>query len=214
MKKTIILCLAIICLGLVSCGGDKSEKETKIEITTDLGVITLKLYNDTPKHRDNFIALVKEGWYEGSPFHRVINEFMIQGGGNANGTDDKDYTVDAEIINLENHFHKKGALAAARMGDNVNPLRESSACQFYIVHGRTFVENELIMFEARTGQVYSDQRKEVYKTLGGAPHLDGAYTVFGEVISGLDVIDKIAAVETNMGDKPLQEIKMSIKIID
>lgn len=212
MKKIIIFCLAVISLVLVSCGGGQSEKETKIEITTDYGVIVLKLYNDTPKHRDNFIALVKEGWYEGSPFHRVINEFMIQGGGNANGTDDKDYTVDEEI--LANRFHKKGALAAARQGDHVNPLMESSACQFYIVQGRPFADNELIMFEARTGHVFPEEHKEVYRTIGGTPHLDGAYTVFGEVISGLEVVDKIAMVETSMEDKPLQDLKMSIKIID
>lgn len=212
MKKIIILCMALMCLGLVSCSSDTSEKETQIEITTDYGVITLKLYNETPKHRDNFIALIEEGWYEGSPFHRVINEFMIQGGGHANGTDDKDYTVDAEIV--PELFHKKGALAAARMGDNVNPLRESSACQFYIVQGRPFAENELIMFEARTGHVFPEAHKEVYKTLGGTPHLDGAYTVFGEVISGLEVVDQIAAVSTDMADKPLENVSMSIKIID
>ena len=214
MKKLIILCLALMSLPLVSCGGDSnnSEKEVLIELTTDHGVIVLKLYNETPKHRDNFIALVKEGWYEGSPFHRIINEFMIQGGGNADGTEDKDYTVDAEI--LPQLFHKKGALAAARMGDHVNPLRASSASQFYIVHGRVFAENELIMFEARTGNVFTEEQKEIYKTIGGTPHLDGAYTVFGEVVSGLDVVDKIAAVKTAMGDKPVEDLKMSIKIIE
>lgn len=214
MKKLFILCFAVVSLVLISCSSESntSEKETKIELTTDYGVIVLKLYNDTPKHRDNFIALVKEGWYEGSPFHRIIHEFMIQGGGNADGTEDKDYKIDAEI--LPHHFHKKGALAAARMSDHVNPLRESSASQFYIVHGRTFAENELIMFEARTGNVFTDEQKEIYKTIGGTPHLDGEYTVFGEVVSGLEVVDKIAAVKTAKGDKPVEDLKMSIKIIE
>ncbi|MBC36174.1 MAG: peptidylprolyl isomerase [Bacteroidetes bacterium] len=212
MRKLIILFIAALCLGMYSCGSDTQTNETKVEISTEFGNIVLVLYNETPKHRDNFIALIEEGWYEGSPFHRVINEFMIQGGGSADGPDDKDYLIDAEIV--PELFHKKGALAAARMGDNVNPLKESSACQFYIVQGRTFAENELILFEARTGHIFPEEHKEVYKTLGGTPHLDGGYTVFGEVISGLEVVDLIAAVETNMADRPLRDVRMSIRIID
>ncbi len=188
------------------------KTETLVLIKTPMGDITAKLYNDTPKHRDNFIKLVKEGWYEGSPFHRVINNFMIQGGGNANGQQDPGYTIDAEI--LPQHFHKKGALAAARMGDNVNPERKSSGSQFYIVQGQKYDANNLAMSGSRNGISYTDEQKKTYSTLGGTPHLDGAYTVFGEVVSGFEVIDKIAAVQTGRMDRPVEEVTMSIEILE
>ncbi|MGE4541159.1 MAG: peptidylprolyl isomerase [Bacteroidales bacterium] len=188
------------------------KPETLVLIKTPMGDITAKLYNDTPKHRDNFIKLVNEGWYEGSPFHRVINNFMIQGGGNANGQQDPGYTIDAEI--LPQYFHKKGALAAARMGDNVNPQRKSSGSQFYIVQGQKYDANNLAMSSSRNGISYTDEQKNAYSTLGGTPHLDGAYTVFGEVVSGFEVIDKIAAVQTGRMDRPVEEVTMSIEILE
>ncbi len=151
------------------------EKETVVVIETNYGTIKAKLYNDTPLHRDNFIKLVNEGWYNGSPFHRVIKDFMIQGGQNADGRVDPGYTTPAEF--KENHFHKKGALCAARQGDQVNPKKASSGSQFYIVQG-----------------------------LGGTPHLDGDYTVFGEVTEGLEIVDKIAAVKTGYMDVPVEPV--------
>ena len=214
MKKLVGILMIFSVLILSSCGGQKkiSNENTEVKINTDYGDIILKLYDETPKHRDNFIKLIQDGWYNGSTFHRVINEFMIQGGGNSvEGGDDPDYTVEAEI--LPQLFHKKGVLAAARQGDNVNPLRASSSCQFYIVQGRKFNDSDFAAVEARTGRIIPEDQKEVYRTIGGTPHLDGAYTVFGEVIEGLDVVDKIAAVKTSRGDRPEKEIKMTIKII-
>lgn len=213
MKKLVGIFIILSAIILSSCGGEKktSNENTVIEISTDYGDIIIKLYDETPKHRDNFIKLVQEKWYNGSVFHRVINEFMIQGGGSADGGNDPDYRVDAEI--LPQFFHKKGALAAARQGDNVNPEKASSSCQFYIVHGRKFNDSDFAGVEARTGMPVPEAHKEIYRTIGGTPHLDGDYTVFGEVIEGLDVVDKIAAVQTGQGDRPVKEIKMKIKII-
>ncbi len=188
------------------------EKMTKFIIHTDYGDIKGVLYNDTPKHRDNFVKLVKEGWYDGSYFHRVIQDFMIQGGHNASGKVDPGYTVPAEI--MPGHFHKKGALAAARMGDNVNPDRESSGSQFYIVQGQVFNDATLDMLEQRTGSTFTDEQRKAYTTDGGTPHLDGSYTVFGQVADGFDVIDKIAAVKTGQMDRPVEDVKMTIEIID
>ncbi len=191
----------------------QTEKpETLIVIHTKFGDITAKLYNDTPKHRDNFIKLVKSGWYEDSPFHRVIKNFMIQGGGNKDGKTDPGYRIDAEI--LPNHFHKKGALAAARMGDNVNPQKKSSGSQFYIVQGQKVNDQYLDQVTAHTGHQFTKEQREIYKTVGGTPHLDGGYTVFGEVLDGFDVIDKIASVPTGRGDRPLEPVTMSIEILE
>jgi len=191
----------------------QTEKpEALIIIHTSYGNITAKLYNDTPIHRDNFIKLIKEGWYEGSPFHRVINGFMIQGGGNKNGKNDPGYTIEAEI--RPNHFHKKGALSAARMGDQVNPEKRSSGSQFYIVQGQKVNDQYLNSVTAQTGHQFSIEQKQAYKTIGGTPHLDGGYTVFGEVLDGYAVIDQIAAVKTAPGDKPVQELTMTIEILE
>jgi len=187
------------------------EKMVKFVITTDYGEIKGFLYNDTPKHRDNFVKLVEEGWYNGSIFHRVIKDFMIQGGQGASGKQDPGYTVPAEFIPA--HYHKKGALAAARMGDNVNPQRASSGSQFYIVQGQVFNDETLDMMEQRSGIKYTEDQRKAYTTVGGTPHLDGAYTVFGQIADGFDVIDKIAAVKTAPGDKPVEDVKMTIKII-
>jgi len=183
-----------------------------VVIHTSFGDMTAKLYNDTPKHRDNFIKLIKEGWYEGSPFHRVIKGFMIQGGSNKDGRQDPGYQIDAEI--LPNHFHKKGALSAARMGDQVNPMKKSSGSQFYIVQGQVIEDSYLNMVTARTGHQFTEEQKEVYKTIGGTPHLDGGYTVFGELLSGFDVLDKIAAVKTGRADVPVEAVTMTIEILE
>ena len=202
MKKLILAVLVL--LGLTCQAQKTTEKETVVVIETSIGTIKAKLYNDTPKHRDNFIKLINEGWYNGSPFHRVIKDFMIQGGQNADGRLDPGYTIPAEITS--NHFHKKGVLAAARMPDQVNPKKESSGSQFYIVQGKKYDENWLDMFENRTGKVFSARQRQAYQTVGGSPHLDGDYTVFGEVIEGLEVVDKIAAVKTGGQDVPITPV--------
>ncbi|MCR5040343.1 MAG: peptidylprolyl isomerase [Bacteroidales bacterium] len=202
MKK--MLLLALVLVGLTGYAQKTTEKETVVVIKTSMGTIKAKLYNDTPKHRDNFLKLVNEGWYNGSPFHRVIKDFMIQGGQNADGRLDPGYTVPAEIKG--NYFHKKGALAAARMPDQVNPKKASSGSQFYIVQGRVYDDNWLDMFENRSGKVLSARQRQTYKTIGGTPHLDGDYTVFGEVTEGLDVVDKIAAVKTGGQDVPVDPV--------
>lgn len=191
--------------------GISQEKRIQIKISTEYGDMIAELYNETPKHRDNFVKLIKEGWYTDSPFHRVIKNFMIQGGHNADGRVDPGYTIPAEFST--NFYHKKGALSAARMGDQVNPMKESSGCQFYIVQGKPTSEEMLVSMSQRSGFSYSNEAIEVYSTLGGTPHLDGAYTVFGELISGLEVIDKIAAVPTGTGDVPVKPILMQISII-
>lgn len=190
----------------------KPQSETLVIIKTSYGNITAKLYNDTPKHRDNFIKLIKEGWYNDSPFHRIIKGFMIQGGGNKDGRQDPGYTVEAEF--RANHFHKKGALSAARLGDQVNPKKASSGCQFYIVQGTVQTEDALNTAEQRTGFKYTPEQRKAYTTVGGSPWLDGGYTVFGEVVSGFDVIDKIAAVQTGPGDKPVTPVTMRIEILE
>ena len=202
MKKLILAALLLV--GMTGYAQKATEKETVVVIETSMGTIKAKLYNDTPKHRDNFIKLINEGWYNGSPFHRVIKDFMIQGGQNADGRLDPGYTIPAEITN--NHFHKKGALAAARQPDQVNPKKASSGSQFYIVQGKKFDEAWLDMYENRSGKVFSARQRQAYQTTGGSPHLDGDYTVFGEVTEGLDVVDKIAAVRTGNMDVPIEPV--------
>ncbi len=204
------ICL-IICI-LLGMTAQAQEKETLVLIKTTKGDITVKLYNDTPLHRDNFIKLVKEGWYENSPFHRVINNFMIQGGQNQDGTLDPGYKVPAEI--LPNHIHKKGALAAARQADYVNPEKASSGSQFYIVQGQVLTEPQIQMYQQRLGKTFTQEQIEAYTTVGGTPHLDGEYTVFGEVVEGMDVIDKIAGVKTGYQDVPVEPVTMTIEIIN
>ena len=199
MKK--ILLMTLILVGL-TC--QAQQKETVVVIETNYGTIKAKLYNDTPLHRDNFIKLVNEGWYNGSPFHRVIKDFMIQGGQNKDGRQDPGYTVPAEF--RTNHFHKKGALCAARQADQVNPKKASSGSQFYIVQGQVFDDKKLDLYEERLGKVFSAVQRQAYKTVGGTPHLDGDYTVFGEVTEGLDVVDKIAAVKTGRMDVPVEAV--------
>ncbi len=211
MKK-IALSITAIFLALNFSLMAQSGNETLVLIKTDYGDMTAMLYNDTPKHRDNFIKLIKDGWYEGSEFHRVINGFMIQGGASADGQQDPGYTIEAEI--RPGHFHKRGALAAARQGDQVNPEKRSSGSQFYVVQGSVLNDQILDQYEERLQTEFNEEQRQAYKTVGGAPHLDGAYTVFGEVISGFEVIDKIANVVTNQRDKPIKEVTMSIEILE
>ena len=199
MKKLILMTL--IFAGLCC---QAQQKETIVVIETSQGTIKAKLYNDTPLHRDNFIKLVNEGWYNGSPFHRIIKNFMIQGGQNADGRMDPGYTIPAEF--RDNHFHKKGALCAARQGDQVNPKKASSGSQFYIVQGQVFDDKKLEIYEERLGKIFNATQRQAYKTVGGTPHLDGDYTVFGEVIEGLDIVDKIASVKTGYMDVPVEPV--------
>ena len=192
----------------------KSQKVVKFVIHTDYGDMTGFLYNETPQHRDNFVKLVTQGFYNGTLFHRVIPQFMIQGGDPDSKTakpgqqlvaGDVGYTVPAEFNPA--FIHKKGALSAARQGDNVNPKKASSGCQFYIVEGKTYPASSL-------PAKYTDDQKKVYETIGGTPFLDGGYTVYGEITQGLDVIDKIANVDRDQSDRPKKDIKMTIKLID
>jgi cyclophilin family peptidyl-prolyl cis-trans isomerase len=201
-------------------GAIVAEQVQMVKITTDFGEIVLKLYNETPEHRDNFVKLVGEGFYDGVLFHRVINAFMIQGGdpnskdaqpGQPLGTGGPDYTIQAEIV--PGLFHKKGALAAARMGDQMNPERRSSGSQFYIVQGRVWTQEELDRMEQQRGQAFSPEQRQAYTTIGGTPHLDAGYTVFGEVVEGLEVVDMIAAVQTGPGDRPVQNVAMKIELL-
>jgi peptidyl-prolyl cis-trans isomerase B (cyclophilin B) len=209
MKRLLVVISILACFQLVA---QHTKVETVFVIHTSYGDITAKLYNDTPAHRDNFIKLVNEGWYEGSPFHRIMQKFMIQGGGNKDGRNDPGYTVEAEF--KPNHFHKKGALAAARMGDQYNPSKSSSGSQFYIVQGQVVDDRYLNAVSAENGHQFTAEQKKVYKTLGGTPHLDGGYTVFGEVIDGLTVVDAIAAVKTGPGNQPITPVIMTIEILE
>ena len=271
MKTNRILIIAVLVMVLAACGaGSKKstnmEKRTQVKIETTLGDIVVELYNETPKHRDNFIKLAKEGMYDSTLFHRVIKAFMIQAGDpdskNASDTaqlggGDVGYTVPAEFVSK--FFHKKGALAAARMGDDVNPERASSGCQFYIVTGRKFREAQLLDMagkknNSRIDEIFNElarkHMKEIYKmrkandeagllalqdsleeqataqykseepfmftpeqiaaytTIGGAPHLDGAYTVFGQVVEGMETVEKIEVTKTGRADRPVENVRI------
>jgi len=197
------------------------KKGQKVKISTEYGDMIVLLYDDTPKHRDNFIKLTKEGYYNGTLFHRVIKDFMIQGGdpdsknakpGQRLGMGGPGYTIPAEF-NPE-HIHKKGALAAARKGDQMNPEKRSSGSQFYIVEGKKYSAPELNNMAKRTHAIYTPEQINTYKTIGGTPFLDTQYTVFGEVVEGLDVIDKIASVKTGAGNRPVKDIKMTVTLIN
>ncbi len=195
--------------------------ECLVEIETPYGDMLLRLYDDTPKHQENFQKLAQEGFFDSLLFHRVIDGFMIQGGdpnsknarpGAGLGSGGPGYTIPAEFV--DTLIHLKGRLAAARQGDRVNPKKNSSGSQFYIVHGRTFTDQELNRLEAQNGQRYSPDQREAYKTIGGAPFLDGNYTIFGEIVEGLDVIDKIAKVKKDGRDRPLENVWMVVHFIN
>lgn len=272
MKNTLII--AILAALLFACAS--KPKETLVSITTPYGNIVVKLYDSTARHKENFIKLADKGYFNGTLFHRVIRNFMIQGGdpssrnavpGALLGDGDTNYTIPFEYV--PSYLHKRGAFAAARENDDVNPLKASSASQFYIVQGKVFTNEELDAVEQkverRTKQYImmdmlkkegkedelkafrqmadkrdtanirliinkyrnaveaqymrtkpfklTPEQRRVYTTIGGTPHLDGAYTVFGEVVSGMDIVDQIAAVQTDTNDRPVQDIRISIKVL-
>ena len=216
---------AAVLFFIISCSATKksSVKEAslkKVMITTDYGNIVLELYNKTPLHRDNFIKLVKQHFFDSLLFHRVIKGFMIQGGdpeskhakqGELLGEGSLKYTIPAEFDT--SLFHKKGALAAAREADADNPQKRSSSTQFYIVEGTPVTDAQMDKIEAKLHIKIPENHREVYRTLGGAPFLDMNYTVFGQVVSGLDVIDKIASEPVDENNRPLKNIRMQITLI-
>lgn len=220
--------LLIFFAAFYSCSGQSSktqavepQKKYYVLIETSYGNMTVELFNETPNHRDNFIKLVNDGFYNGLLFHRVINSFMIQGGdpnsrnakpGQPLGNGTLGYTVPAEFV--PGLYHRKGALAAARQGDMVNPTKASSSCQFYIVQGNVWPLDRLQMIMAQMGKTLTQEQITAYTTVGGTPHLDGDYTVFGQVIEGLDVIDKIAAVKCGPNDRPVEDVTMKMSIIE
>lgn len=206
-----------------------AKKPTKILFTTTKGDIKILLYDEAvPKHAANFKKLVKEGYFNGTLFHRVIKDFMIQGGdpdskkavaGEQLGNGGPSYTIPPEF-KIPQIFHRRGVLAAAREGDDVNPGKESSASQFYIVWGKIFdeagLDKEQLRIDKRTGGTVklTPQMREVYKTVGGTPHLDGQYTIFGEVLSGMEVVDTIQHVSTDQHDRPVEDVRiLSAKIV-
>lgn len=271
MKKAInFITILLMFMGSTSCD---AKKGSVVLIQTDLGDIKVKLYDETPKHKENFVKLVNDGFYDGQSFHRIIKDFMVQGGDpntkdeskkGSYGTGGPGYTVPAEMV-YPKYFHKRGALSAARQGDEVNPEKESSGSQFYIVWGQKFSNGKLDSLEtqmnhkrekevfdqlarenraeimrlrkekdqeglydlqeklinetqARVAEMepfrFTDEQREAYTTVGGTPHLDGEYTVFGEVIDGLDVVGKIEKVETDRGDRPTTPVKYKMTIIE
>ena len=199
-----------------------TAKAKTVLIETTMGNIRIALYDDTPQHRDNFLKLVEEHYYDSLLFHRVIHNFMIQTGspdsryaepGEAVGHKDKDYTIEAEI-RLPQHFHKRGAVAAAREGDRTNPERRSSGGQFYIVWGTTYSTLTLDRLNLKLDSLshgtmsFSEEMTDHYRKYGGSPHLDGQYTVFGEVVEGLDVVDKIQQVYTDDYHRPVDDVRI------
>lgn len=224
MKKIFLLVttilFAVACFAQKDSTVKKKDRKRDVLIQTNYGDIVVRLSDSTPFHRDNFLKLVKVGYYDSILFHRVIKNFMIQAGDPQSrqaeahkplGNGGPGYTIPAEF--KPTLFHRKGVIAAARMGDNVNPTKASSGSQFYIVQGKTFTNEGLDSLETfrLNGRKISTDQREVYKTIGGTPHLDLNYTVFGEVVKGIDVVDKIAAVQTSTGadrDRPLEDVKI------
>lgn len=272
MSRITYLFLLLIVLSQTACTSPQSQSgDTLVEIETSYGDLVIKLYNETPQHRDNFIRLIEDGFYDDLLFHRVIQDFMIQGGdpnskdaapGARLGNGSNGYTIEAEID--PRFFHKRGALAAARQPDKDNPERRSSGSQFYLVQGEIFSEGALDTLEMQMNSQQANQinrkvfmqheaelnqlaqagqqdslamkiaelketalaqieaatpfkldsaQRAAYTTVGGYPSLDGAYTVFGELVEGFEVLDKIAAVPTDRNDRPIEDVKMKIKIL-
>lgn len=214
MKRVLGLLLIGVLAGVSALRAQ--ELETMVLIDTDMGKIKVKLYDDTPLHRDNFIKNVQEGVYTDLLFHRIIRQFMVQGGDIYSkdapieahlGDGDSGYTIPAEFV-YPKYFHKRGALCAARTGDEDNPEKASSATQFYIVTGKHFTEMELDKMGKNENKQLTEEQKQAYMLEGGAPHLDGNYTVFGEVVSGMKVVDKMQFVPTNDEDRPLKNIRI------
>ena len=214
------LILTLLALAMMVCSANAQTSTSEVLLETTAGNIRIALFDETPQHRDNFLKLVKEHVYDSLLFHRVIKEFMIQGGdlhskhaqpGQRLGSGDYNYTIEAEF-RLPKIFHRRGMVAMAREGDRVNPERRSSACQFYIVWGRVYNDARLMKVQERldtTAHVQlTPEMQEVYKTVGGIPHLDGQYTVFGEVVEGLDVVDRIQQSATDPNDRPLEDIRI------
>lgn len=215
MKKLLTLCLILVTSVVLA----KPPKNQYVRIKTSYGSVIIRLYNETPKHRDNFIKLTKEGFYNGTLFHRVIQNFMIQGGdpdskkavaGQALGEGDLKYTVPAEF--KDSLFHKRGVLAAAR--DN-NPAKASSACQFYIVEGKRQTDARIDSLQQTRlkGFTVPEWQRAWYRSVGGTPQLDHGYTVYGEVVSGIDMVDRIAAVKTDKKDRPEQDVPMTVELL-
>ncbi|HWW39167.1 peptidylprolyl isomerase [Pedobacter sp.] len=196
----------------------KKPKHQYIRVSTEMGECIIQLYNETPLHRDNFIKLTKAGFYNNTLFHRVIKDFMIQGGdpdskkaeaGKLLGEGDVGYTIPAEF--RDSLFHKKGVLAAAR---DDNPQKASSGCQFYIVQGKKFTDEQLDAIETNRLHFKLPQwQREIYKTTGGTPHLDRNYTAFGEVVQGIEMVDLIAVSPTDSNNRPLKDIKMTVTLL-
>ncbi|GAB4014978.1 peptidylprolyl isomerase [Spirosoma koreense] len=215
MKRLLFI---FILVPTVLLAQNRKKKDYLITLTTDFGPMRLVLYDQTPKHKENFIKLVNQKFYDGLLFHRIIQNFMIQGGDPNSrkatadqplGNGDVGYKIPAEFV--PTLFHKKGALAAAR--DN-NPEKASSGCQFYVVQGRVWdeagLQKQVERIQAMNGRVPTPEQAQVYKTLGGTPHLDGNYTVFGEVIDGLAVVDSVAKQPRNEMDRPVKDIRMTV----
>lgn len=221
MKKLTMIGVFVLCLILTLGAQDTENKAGKtITISTTLGDIRVLLYDETPLHQANVIKLIKEEYYDDQMFHRVIENFMIQGGdphskgaqrGQRLGTGGPGYTIEAEFS--EKLYHKKGALAAARQGDDVNPDQRSSGSQFYIVKGQVFTVEQLnSMIKSGRCNPLTTEQVNAYTTIGGTPHLDGTYTIFGEVINGLEIVDQITFEPTDSYDRPLQNITYKITI--
>lgn len=225
MKKiALFFVLVIVATSIFAQIPEKDLKKcAKVKIETNYGIMVVALYNETPQHRDNFLKLVKEGYYDNVLFHRIIKDFMVQAGDPNSrdtaftgmlGVGDIGYTVPAEI-QFPEIYHKRGALCAARQSDQVNPERASSGCQFYIVQGKTFTDQELDAMQQRVRIMldnqdfkYTDDQRLYYKTFGGTPHLDGGYTVFGELVKGFEVLDKLNAVQTGANDRPVEPVRI------